>query len=69
MRAKLGSVELWEQAGNGLLRPDQLPCAVAELPAVFTQFRTLVEQGLQVDSSRNPRPTIYPSCQKAVRHY
>lgn len=59
VRAKLGSVELWEQAGNGLLRPDQLPCPVAELPAVFTQFRTLVEQGLQVFQPQ-PAPDYLP---------
>ena len=59
VRAKLGSVELWEQAGNGLLRPDQLPCPVAELPAVFTQFRTLVEQGLYVFQPQ-PAPDYLP---------
>ena len=59
VRAQLGSVALWEQTGNGLLRRDQLPCPVAELPAVFTQFRTLVEQGLQVFQPQ-PAPDYLP---------
>ena len=59
LRRQLGSVELWEQASNGLLRRDQLPCPVAELPAVFTQFRTLVEQGLHVFQPQ-PAPDYLP---------
>lgn len=59
VRAQLGSVAQWEQTGNGLLRRDQLPCPVAELPAVFTQFRTLVEQGLQVFQPQ-PAPDYLP---------
>lgn len=48
VRDQLGSVALRELTGNGLLRHEQLPCPLAELPTVFTQFRNLVEQGLQV---------------------
>ena len=48
VRDQLGSVALRELAGNGLLRAEQLPCPLAELPTVFSQFRNLVEQGLQV---------------------
>jgi len=59
VHTQLGSVALWEQTGNGLLRRDQLPCPVAELPAVFTQFRTLVEQGLQVFQPQ-PAPDYLP---------
>ena len=59
VRAQLGNTVLWEQAGNGLLRADQLPCPVAELPAVFSQFRSLVEQGLQVFQPQ-PAPDYLP---------
>ena len=40
LRRQLGSVELWEQASNGLLRRDQLPCPVAEPPAACAAVPT-----------------------------
>ncbi|MES2819235.1 MAG: DASH family cryptochrome [Pseudomonadota bacterium] len=44
VRATLGAVPLRELPGNDLLREDQLPLTVAELPTTFTPFRALVER-------------------------
>jgi deoxyribodipyrimidine photo-lyase len=45
---RLGPVELRELQSNGLLRVEQLPCELAQLPQVFSQFRPLIEQRLHV---------------------
>jgi len=56
---RLGPVELRELPSNGLLRSEQLPCSVAELPQVFSQFRELIEQQLHVYQP-HPAPEYLP---------
>ncbi|OEC33340.1 deoxyribodipyrimidine photo-lyase [Pseudomonas cuatrocienegasensis] len=53
---RLGSTPLHQSADNSLLRAEDLPCTVAELPQVFTQFRNLVEERLQVF-----QPSVIPN--------
>src|SRR3990167_3371170 len=56
---RLGPVEIRELPSNGLLRSEQLPCSVAELPQVFSQFRELIEQQLHVYQP-HPAPEYLP---------
>lgn len=56
---RLGSTPLHQSADNSLLRLDELPCPVAQLPQVFTQFRNLVEERLQVFQP-DPAPASLP---------
>jgi deoxyribodipyrimidine photo-lyase len=56
---RLGPVELRELQSNGLLRAEQLPCSVDELPQAFSQFHRLIEQQLQVFQPR-PAPEHLP---------
>ncbi|QLC72984.1 DASH family cryptochrome [Pseudomonas sp. LPB0260] len=55
----LGEVPLQRLEGNGLLRSAELPCAVDQLPAVYSQFRELLEQRLQVFQPQ-PAPSRMP---------
>ncbi|MBD9483409.1 DASH family cryptochrome [Pseudomonas sp. PDM14] len=48
VRKNLGHVALRELPGNHLLRAEELPCSLEELPQVYAQFRELVEQRLPV---------------------
>ncbi|WP_439886978.1 DASH family cryptochrome [Pseudomonas sp. MBLB4123] len=56
----LGDVPLQQLEGNGLLRREELPCAVERLPSVYSQFREQVEQRLQVFQPQ-PAPSRLPS--------
>ncbi|WP_437879979.1 DASH family cryptochrome [Pseudomonas sp. LRF_L74] len=60
LRGALGHVPLRELAGNHMLRPDELPCSLEELPQVYTQFRELVEQRVPVFQPVSA-PTRMPS--------
>jgi deoxyribodipyrimidine photo-lyase len=60
LQRSLGSTSLRELPGNHLLQAGDLPCTLAELPAVFTAFRQLVEQRLPVFQPR-PAPLRLPS--------
>lgn len=60
VRRRLGSVPLHQAPGNSLLRADELPCPLEQLPQVFTQFRNLVEERLQVFQPR-PAPSALPA--------
>lgn len=52
MRA-LGDVPLQQLPANNLLRREELPFALEQLPSVFSQFRSQVEQRLQVFQPRH----------------
>jgi deoxyribodipyrimidine photo-lyase len=56
---RLGPVELRELQSNGLLRAEQLPCSADQLPQIFSEFRELIEQQLQVFQPR-PAPEHIP---------
>ncbi|NQD93300.1 DASH family cryptochrome [Pseudomonas sp. CrR25] len=64
----LDAVPLLQAPGNGLLRVDELPCPVAQLPQVFSQFRTLVEQRLQIFQPR-PAPDRLPPLPEGAAAY
>jgi deoxyribodipyrimidine photo-lyase len=49
----LGDVPLQQLPANNLLRPEALPFALEQLPSVFSQFRSQVEQRLQVFQPRH----------------
>lgn len=53
LRQALGPVQLRELPGNNLLHGADLPCAVGDLPQVFSQFREQIEQRLPMFQ---PRP-------------
>jgi len=55
----LAPVPLHQAAGNNLLQRDELPCALEQLPAVFSRFREQVEARLQVFQPR-PAPARLP---------
>ncbi|WPC05058.1 DASH family cryptochrome [Pseudomonas benzenivorans] len=55
----LGDVPLQQLEGNGLLRREELPCAVEQLPSVYSQFREQVEQRLLVFQPQ-PAPSRLP---------
>lgn len=60
LRANLGAASLRELPANHLLRVEELPCALQQLPRVFSQFRVQVEQRLPVFQPR-PAPTRLPA--------
>lgn len=62
---RLGPVELRELQDNGLLRIAQLPCALEQLPQVFSQFCPLIEQQLHVFQPR-PAPEHLPPLPKGA---
>lgn len=49
----LGAVPLQQAAANNLLRVDELPFSLEQLPHVFSSFRNLVEERLQVFQPRH----------------
>lgn len=53
VRQQLGQVSLRELPGNHLLSREQLPCLVAQLPSMFSQFRQLLAERVLVFQ---PRP-------------
>lgn len=53
VRQALGVVPLRVLPGNSLLRSEELPCSVQELPQVYSQFREQVEQRLPVFQPRS----------------
>ena len=59
VQRSLADVPLQQAPGNGLLRAEELPCPVAHLPQVYTQFKNLVEERLQVFQPR-PAPDRLP---------
>ncbi|BAN45812.1 DASH family cryptochrome [Metapseudomonas resinovorans] len=59
VRHALG-VPLVELPGNNLLREDELPRPLNELPSVFNQFRELLEQRVQVFQPRPAPPALPP---------
>ena len=65
VRAALGAVPLRELSGNGLLRREDLPGTVEELPQVFSQFREVIEQRLLVFQPR-PAPSQLPPLPEAA---
>ncbi|MDX1367558.1 DASH family cryptochrome [Pseudomonas sp.] len=50
----LAGVALQQAPGNSLLRADELPCQIAQMPQVFTQFKNLVEDRVHVFQPRPP---------------
>lgn len=60
LRAALGPVALRELPGNGLLRAAELPCAVEQVPQVYSQFRELIEQRLLVFQPHLAPETLPP---------
>lgn len=50
---RLGNVPVQQAASNNLLRTDELPCDIEQLPRVFSQFRKQVEERLQVFQPRH----------------
>ncbi|MDX5372275.1 MAG: deoxyribodipyrimidine photo-lyase, partial [Pseudomonadaceae bacterium] len=60
VRRQLGDIRLRLLPGNFLLRDEELPCAVEQLPGVFSQFRQLVEQRPPVFQPR-PAPARLPA--------
>ncbi len=68
VRQALGVVPLRELTGNYLLRRDELPCTVEELPQVYSQFRDLVEQRLPVFQPRLA-PARLPALPESTEAY
>ncbi|MBC9252923.1 DASH family cryptochrome [Pseudomonas alcaligenes] len=68
VRAQLGSIPLRELAGNQLFRREELPCTVEMLPAVYSQFRELIEQRLQVFQP-STAPTRLPALPESAEAY
>ncbi|MEK1905846.1 MAG: DASH family cryptochrome [Pseudomonas sp.] len=68
VRSALGDVPLRELNGNHLLRSEELPCSIEELPQVYSQFRELVEQRLPVFQPR-PAPTRLPALPEGAEAY
>lgn len=60
VRQRLGAIPLQESTGNGLFRAEDLPCTVEQMPQVFSQFRTLIEERLHVFQPR-PAPEHLPA--------
>lgn len=56
----LVDVPLHQLPGNNLLQRDELPCALEQLPAVFSQFRAQVEERLQVFQPRHAPAHLPP---------
>jgi deoxyribodipyrimidine photo-lyase len=48
VQSNLGDVPLQQAAGNGLLRAEELPCPSQQLPQVYSQFRSLIEERVHV---------------------
>ena len=59
LQRQLKGVALLQYAGNGLLRSDELPCPLEQLPQVFSQFRDQVEARLTVFQP-HPLPVQVP---------
>ncbi|MBB2494370.1 DASH family cryptochrome [Aquipseudomonas ullengensis] len=68
VRSALGEVPLRELNGNHLLRSEELPCRIEELPQVYSQFRELVEQRLPVFQPR-PAPARLPALPEGAESY
>lgn len=60
VRQALGCVPLRVLPGNHLLRSEELPCSLEDLPQVYSQFRELVEQRMPVFQPR-PAPARLPA--------
>ena len=56
----LAGVALQQVPGNNLLHAEELPCALEQLPQVFSQFKNLIEERLHVFQPR-PAPHRLPS--------
>ena len=56
----LVEVPLQQLPGNNLLQRGELPCALEQLPVVFSQFRTQVEERLQVFQPRRAPEHVPP---------
>lgn len=59
VQRQLAGVPLQQAPGNGLLRGEELPCPVTQLPQAYSQFRNLVEERLLVFQPR-PAPDRLP---------
>jgi deoxyribodipyrimidine photo-lyase len=60
VRRRLGRVPLQLAPDNSLLRVEELPCPVEQLPQVYSQFRSLIEERLLVFQPR-PAPDRLPA--------
>src|SRR3990167_7464686 len=58
--ARLGEGPLLQAPANNLLRREELPCDLAQLPTVFSRFRERVEERLQVFQPRQPPEHLPP---------
>ena len=58
--ASLGAVPLLQAPANNLLRREELPCSLAQLPALFSRFRALTEERLQVFQPRHAPDHLPP---------
>ena len=60
VRRQLAGVPLQQAPGNNLLHAEDLPCPLEQLPQVYSQFRNLIEERLQVFQPR-PAPDRLPA--------
>lgn len=51
---RLAGVALQQAPSNSLLRAEELPCQIAQMPQVFTRFKNLVEERVHVFQPRPP---------------
>jgi deoxyribodipyrimidine photo-lyase len=58
--ARLGEVPVLQAPANNLLRREELPCSLEQLPAVFSRFRERVEERLQVFQPRHAPDHLPP---------
>ncbi|HSC83822.1 MAG TPA: deoxyribodipyrimidine photo-lyase, partial [Pseudomonas sp.] len=68
VRRALVGVPLRELAGNHLLRRDELPCTLEQLPPLYSQFRELIEQRLLVFQPHSA-PTRLPALPETAEDY
>lgn len=57
---RLGEVPLLQAPGNNLLRIEELPFALEQLPHAFSQFRSQIEERLQVFQPRHAPERLPP---------
>jgi deoxyribodipyrimidine photo-lyase len=66
LRKALGHVPLREFQGNQLLRRDDLPCPLEQLPRAYSPFRELVEERLPVFQPRSAPSRLPPPPQDSL---
>lgn len=60
VQRQLGDIPLRQAAGNSLLRVEELPCPSNQLPQVYSQFRSLIEERLPVFQPDPPPKRLPP---------